>query len=57
MKRLAELPKVYEKVLHAVYKDWQRRAREEVIELFGRNNPNPDGITRLRTMNMIIEES
>lgn len=36
--------------LLAIHKDWQKRAREEVIDLFGKNNPNADGITRLRTV-------
>lgn len=36
--------------LLAIHKDWQKRARGEVIDLFGKNNPNADGITRLRTV-------
>lgn len=36
--------------LLAIHNDWQKRAREEVIDLFGQNNPNADGITRLRTV-------
>lgn len=36
--------------LLAIHKDWQKRAREEVIDLFGKNNPNAEGITRLRTV-------
>lgn len=36
--------------LLAIHKDWQKRAREEVIDLFDKNNPNADGITRLRTV-------
>lgn len=43
--------------LLAVHTNWQEKARREVIELFGKSNPNSDGIPRLKTMNMIIEES
>ncbi|KAM3707067.1 hypothetical protein ACJW31_03G197000 [Castanea mollissima] len=34
-----------------------RKARKEVLNLFGQQNPNPDGITKLKTMGMIINES
>ncbi|XP_050204009.1 cytochrome P450 CYP749A22-like [Mercurialis annua] len=41
----------------AIHPTWQERAREEVLQLFGRGNPSPDGIRRLKTMSMIINES
>ncbi|KAF8389903.1 hypothetical protein HHK36_024421 [Tetracentron sinense] len=46
-------------LLLAIDTDWQEKARKEVIELFGKRNPNIDdnGIARLKTMNMIINES
>lgn len=44
-------------LLLAIHKDWQEKARTEVLELFGQTNPNSDGIARLKVMNMIIEES
>ncbi|KAF8389901.1 hypothetical protein HHK36_024419 [Tetracentron sinense] len=46
-------------LLLAIDTDWQEKARKEVIGLFGKRNPNPDdnGIARLKTMNMIINES
>lgn len=43
--------------LLAIHTDWQEEARKEVLNLFGHQNPNPDGITKLKTMSMIINES
>lgn len=43
--------------LLAINTDWQEKAREEVLELFGHKNPTSDGIARLKTMNMIINET
>ncbi|XP_062017528.1 cytochrome P450 CYP749A22-like [Rosa rugosa] len=43
--------------LLALHQDWQEEARKEVLQLFGKQNPNSDGISRLKTMNMIINES
>ncbi|PPS14725.1 hypothetical protein GOBAR_AA05862 [Gossypium barbadense] len=37
--------------------DWQDKARAEVIEIFGNQNPNPEGIAKLKTMTMIINET
>ncbi|KAL6192912.1 hypothetical protein ACLB2K_033998 [Fragaria x ananassa] len=37
--------------------DWQEEARKEVLQLFGKQTPNPDGISKLKTMGMIINES
>ncbi|XP_059655646.1 cytochrome P450 CYP749A22-like isoform X2 [Cornus florida] len=44
-------------LLLTIHIDWQEKARKEVLELFGTKNPTSDGIARLRTMNMIINES
>ncbi|KAA8529302.1 hypothetical protein F0562_033899 [Nyssa sinensis] len=44
-------------LLLAIHKDWQEKARKEVVDLFGQHNLNSDGIARLKIMNMIIEES
>ncbi|KZV48062.1 hypothetical protein F511_31037 [Dorcoceras hygrometricum] len=44
-------------LLLAVYEEWQEKARKEVMELFGEQNPSVDSIARLKTMNMIIEET
>ncbi|VVA24177.1 PREDICTED: cytochrome P450 [Prunus dulcis] len=43
--------------LLALNTDWQAEARKEVLQLFGRQNPNPDGLSKLKTMSMIINES
>ncbi|KAK9932872.1 hypothetical protein M0R45_020094 [Rubus argutus] len=43
--------------LLALHTDWQEEARKEVLQLFGKQNPNPDGISKLKTMSMIINES
>ncbi|KAL6186714.1 hypothetical protein ACLB2K_042833 [Fragaria x ananassa] len=37
--------------------DWQEEERTEVLQLFGKQTPNPDGISKLKTMGMIINES
>ncbi|OIT00020.1 PREDICTED: cytochrome P450 CYP749A22-like [Nicotiana attenuata] len=44
-------------LLLATNKNWQEKARKEVLELFGKNVPTADGLSRLKIMNMIIEES
>ncbi|KAL6187822.1 hypothetical protein ACLB2K_039217 [Fragaria x ananassa] len=44
-------------LLLALHTDWQEEARKEVLQLFGKQNPNPDGISKLKTMNMIINET
>ncbi|CAL2235734.1 unnamed protein product [Prunus armeniaca] len=43
--------------LLALHRDWQEEARKEVLQLFGKQTPNPDGIAKLKTMSMIINES
>ncbi|PRQ40572.1 putative 11-oxo-beta-amyrin 30-oxidase [Rosa chinensis] len=43
--------------LLAHYTDWQERGRKEVLQIFGKQNPDPDGLTKLKTMSMIINES
>ncbi|KAK6931356.1 Cytochrome P450 [Dillenia turbinata] len=44
-------------LLLAIHKDWQEKARKEVLELFGQDNPNSDGINKMKMMTMIINES
>lgn len=41
-------------LLLAVHTDWQEKARKEVIELFGQNNPNSDGIAKLKIVSNCI---
>lgn len=42
--------------LLASHTDWQERARYEAFQIFGQKNPSSDGLARLKTMNMIINE-
>ncbi|KAE8712250.1 CYP749A22 protein [Hibiscus syriacus] len=43
--------------LLAIHGDWQEKARREVIQIFGNQKPHPEGITNLRTITMIINET
>ena len=36
--------------LLAIHPDWQEKARKEVLDFFGQQNPTPDGITKLKTV-------
>ena len=38
--------------LLAIHTDWQEKARKEALKLFGQQNPNPDGIAKLKTVRM-----
>ncbi|KAK4479837.1 hypothetical protein RD792_015379 [Penstemon davidsonii] len=44
-------------LLLAIHTDWQEKARTEVLELFGQEKPNSEGISRLKIVNMIIYET
>ncbi|XP_071921559.1 cytochrome P450 CYP749A22-like isoform X1 [Coffea arabica] len=44
-------------LLLAINTDWQEKAREEVTKLFGQDPPNSEGISRLKTISMIINET
>ncbi|OMO80853.1 Cytochrome P450 [Corchorus capsularis] len=44
-------------LLLAIHQDWQEKARKEVFEVFGNQNPHSEGIARLKTMTMIINET
>ncbi|KAL6186719.1 hypothetical protein ACLB2K_042838 [Fragaria x ananassa] len=44
-------------LLLALRTDWQEEARKEVLQLFGKHTPNPDGLAKLKTMSMIFNES
>uniref|UniRef100_A0ACD5YCL2 Uncharacterized protein n=1 Tax=Avena sativa TaxID=4498 RepID=A0ACD5YCL2_AVESA len=43
-------------VLLSMHPEWQDRAREEVLGLFGKNQPEYDGFRRLTTVTMILYE-
>ncbi|KAK8259208.1 hypothetical protein V6Z11_D13G041200 [Gossypium hirsutum] len=44
-------------LLLAIHTDWQDKARAEVIEVFGNQNPDSEGMAKLKTMTMIINET
>ncbi|OVA11774.1 Cytochrome P450 [Macleaya cordata] len=46
-------------LLLATHQDWQEKARKEVFEVIGNNNPTPDDGTnpKLKTLTMIINET
>ncbi|KAI6686319.1 hypothetical protein NL676_032232 [Syzygium grande] len=43
--------------LLASHPDWQEEARKEVLDVFRNDDPDPDGIAKLRTMSMIMNEA
>ncbi|KAK4420455.1 cytochrome [Sesamum alatum] len=47
---------VWTMVLLSKHQDWQARAREEVLQVFGKKQPTFDGLHLLKTVTMIFQE-
>lgn len=41
--------------LLAIHTNWQEKARQEVAEMFGQNNPTSEGLPKLKTVNFYVE--
>ncbi|KAL8505633.1 hypothetical protein ACS0TY_016753 [Phlomoides rotata] len=47
---------VWTMVMLGKHEDWQARARQEVLQVFGKEKPTYDGINQLKTVTMIFNE-
>ena len=42
-------------LLLAIHTDWQEKARKEVLEIYGQQNPTAEGLPRLKTVRELLQ--